>query len=103
MPAILCRFLTSHLSPTALCVPCHQIGETHRDGPPSFVNVANMPSTTALSLKEGRPPRTSLATRFQSSGTVAAFISLMSHLPLTRTRVSSELVCAAILFPTLST
>ena len=36
---------------TTLCVPCHQIGETHRDGPPSFVDIANMPSTTALSLK----------------------------------------------------
>jgi mono/diheme cytochrome c family protein len=36
---------------TTLCAPCHQIGETHRDGPPSFVDIANMPSTTALSLK----------------------------------------------------
>jgi mono/diheme cytochrome c family protein len=36
---------------TTLCVPCHQIGETHRDGPPSFVDIANVPSTTALSLK----------------------------------------------------
>jgi mono/diheme cytochrome c family protein len=36
---------------TTLCVPCHQIGETNRDGAPSFVDVANMPSTTALSLK----------------------------------------------------
>lgn len=34
-----------------LCVPCHQIGGTRRDGPPSFVDIANMPSTTALSLK----------------------------------------------------
>jgi cytochrome c len=34
-----------------LCVPCHQVGETHRDGAPSFVDVANMPSTTALSLR----------------------------------------------------
>ncbi len=34
-----------------LCVPCHQIGETRQGGPPSFVDVANMPSTTALSLK----------------------------------------------------
>jgi mono/diheme cytochrome c family protein len=34
-----------------LCVPCHQIGETRRDGAPSFVDIANMPSTTALSLK----------------------------------------------------
>jgi mono/diheme cytochrome c family protein len=36
---------------TALCLPCHQVGGTRRDGPPSFVDVANMPSTTALSLK----------------------------------------------------
>ncbi|MGO8908165.1 MAG: c-type cytochrome [Bradyrhizobium sp.] len=35
----------------ALCVPCHQIGETRQGGPPSFVDVANMPSTTGLSLK----------------------------------------------------
>lgn len=34
-----------------LCFPCHQIGETRRDGAPSFVDIANMPSTTALSLK----------------------------------------------------
>ena len=35
---------------TALCAPCHQIGGTHRDDdPPSFVDIANMPSTTALS------------------------------------------------------
>jgi mono/diheme cytochrome c family protein len=34
-----------------LCVPCHQIDETRRDGPPSFVDIAFMPSTTALSLK----------------------------------------------------
>jgi mono/diheme cytochrome c family protein len=34
-----------------LCTPCHQIGETRRDGAPSFVDIANMPSTTALSLK----------------------------------------------------
>jgi mono/diheme cytochrome c family protein len=34
-----------------LCVPCHQIDETRRDGSPSFVDVARMPSTTALSLK----------------------------------------------------
>jgi len=31
--------------------PCHQIDETRRDGPPSFVDIALMPSTTALSLK----------------------------------------------------
>jgi hypothetical protein len=36
---------------TALCAPCHQIGETRHDGPPSFVDVANMTSTTDLSLK----------------------------------------------------
>jgi mono/diheme cytochrome c family protein len=36
---------------TVLCTPCHQIGETHQDEPPSFVDIANMPSTTALSLK----------------------------------------------------
>jgi mono/diheme cytochrome c family protein len=35
----------------ALCVPCHQTGPTRQDGAPSFVDVANMPSTTALSLK----------------------------------------------------
>jgi mono/diheme cytochrome c family protein len=34
-----------------LCVPCHQVDETRRDGAPSFVDIANMPSTTALSLK----------------------------------------------------
>jgi mono/diheme cytochrome c family protein len=34
-----------------VCTPCHQIGETRPDGPPSFVDIANMPSTTALSLK----------------------------------------------------
>jgi len=34
-----------------LCVPCHQIDEARRDGPPSFVDIALMPSTTALSLK----------------------------------------------------
>ena len=34
-----------------LCVPCHQIDTTRRDGPPSFRDVASMPSTTALSLK----------------------------------------------------
>ena len=36
---------------TTLCVPCHQFNKTNRDGPPSFVDVANMPSATALSLK----------------------------------------------------
>ena len=39
----------------------------------------------------------------QSSGTLAAFISLMSHLPLMRTSVSLELVCAAIFPAALST
>ena len=34
-----------------LCVPCHRIGEARQGGAPSFVDVANMPSTTALSLK----------------------------------------------------
>jgi mono/diheme cytochrome c family protein len=34
-----------------LCVPCHLIDEARRDGAPSFVDIANMPSTTALSLK----------------------------------------------------
>jgi mono/diheme cytochrome c family protein len=36
---------------TTLCAPCHQIGQLRGDGPPSFADVANMPSTTALSLK----------------------------------------------------
>jgi mono/diheme cytochrome c family protein len=35
----------------ALCVSCHQIDETGRGGPPSFVDIALLPSTTALSLK----------------------------------------------------
>jgi mono/diheme cytochrome c family protein len=36
----------------ALCAPCHLIGETRKDvGAPSFVDVANMRSTTALSLR----------------------------------------------------
>ena len=39
----------------------------------------------------------------QSSGTELAFMSLISHLPLTLTRVSSELVWAAMLFFALST
>ncbi len=34
-----------------VCTPCHQIGEARSDGAPSFVDIANMPSTTALSLK----------------------------------------------------
>jgi hypothetical protein len=39
----------------------------------------------------------------QSSGTELAFMSLISHLPLTLARVSSELVWAAMLFFALST
>jgi mono/diheme cytochrome c family protein len=36
----------------ALCASCHQvIGEKRLGGPPSFLDIANMPSTTALSLK----------------------------------------------------
>ena len=36
-----------------LCASCHQvIGEKRPGGPPSFLDIANMPSTTALSLKE---------------------------------------------------
>jgi mono/diheme cytochrome c family protein len=35
-----------------LCASCHQvIGEKRLGGPPSFLDIANMPSTTALSLK----------------------------------------------------
>ena len=34
-----------------VCTPCHQIEEARPDGAPSFVDIANMPSTTALSLK----------------------------------------------------
>ena len=37
---------------TTIYSSCHQvIGGTRRDGPLSFVDIANMPSTTALSLK----------------------------------------------------
>jgi hypothetical protein len=36
------------------------------------------------------------APSIQSSGTAAAFISLISQAPFTRTKVSSEFVCAAI-------
>ena len=43
--------LTGRQTAAALCAPCHQVGETRHDGPPSFVDVANMPSTTALSLR----------------------------------------------------
>jgi mono/diheme cytochrome c family protein len=35
-----------------LCASCHQVvGEKRLGGPPSFLDIANMPSTTALSLK----------------------------------------------------
>ena len=43
--------LTGRQTAAVLCVPCHRIGETRQGGAPSFVDVANMPSTTALSLK----------------------------------------------------
>jgi mono/diheme cytochrome c family protein len=43
--------LVGRQTAATLCAPCHQIGETRRDGAPSFVDIANMPSTTALSLK----------------------------------------------------
>jgi len=43
--------LNGRQTAATLCVPCHQIDETRRDGPPSFVDIAFMPSTTALSLK----------------------------------------------------
>ncbi|MEP6838829.1 MAG: cytochrome c [Bradyrhizobium sp.] len=37
---------------TTICSSCHQIGGgTRRDGPPSFTDIANLPSTTALSLR----------------------------------------------------
>ena len=37
---------------TVMCAPCHQIGGRRSDGAaPSFLDVAKMPSTTALSLK----------------------------------------------------
>jgi hypothetical protein len=39
-------------------------------------------------------PRIAPASAGQSSGTTAAFMSLMSHRPLTRIKVSSEFVCA---------
>ena len=39
-----------HLA-TTICGSCHQvIGGKGRDGPPSFVDIANVTSTTALSL-----------------------------------------------------
>lgn len=43
--------LAGRQTAATLCVPCHQVGQTRRDGAPSFVDIANMPSTTALSLK----------------------------------------------------
>jgi mono/diheme cytochrome c family protein len=43
--------LTGRQTAAALCAPCHLVGGTRNDGPPSFVDVANMPSTTALSLR----------------------------------------------------
>jgi mono/diheme cytochrome c family protein len=36
---------------TTLCASCHRTGETRQGGAPSFLDIANMPSTTALSLK----------------------------------------------------
>lgn len=43
--------LTGRQTAAVLCAPCHLVGGTRNDGPPSFVDVANMPSTTALSLR----------------------------------------------------
>jgi len=43
--------LTGRETAAALCAPCHQVGQTDRHDAPSLVDVANMPSTTALSLK----------------------------------------------------
>jgi mono/diheme cytochrome c family protein len=42
--------LTGRRTAAALCAPCHQVGGT-RNGPPSFLDVASMSSTTALSLR----------------------------------------------------
>jgi mono/diheme cytochrome c family protein len=43
--------LTGRQTAATLCAPCHPVsGARKDDGPPSFVDVANMPSTTALSL-----------------------------------------------------
>jgi mono/diheme cytochrome c family protein len=40
---------------TKICASCHQVvggsGSSGLSGPPSFVDIANMPSTTALSLR----------------------------------------------------
>lgn len=44
--------LIGHQTAKAICASCHQTDETRHGGAaPSFVDVANMPSTTALSLK----------------------------------------------------
>ena len=43
--------LTGRQTAAALCAPCHQVGGTRNDGPPSFLDVANMSSTTAPSLR----------------------------------------------------
>ena len=57
--------------------------------------IAARPGGTARHRPDGLCP--------YKSGTIAAFISLISHLPFTRTNVSSELVCTTILFASLST
>jgi mono/diheme cytochrome c family protein len=44
--------LTGRQTAATLCSPCHLVGGARKaDGPPNFVDVANMPSTTALSLR----------------------------------------------------
>jgi hypothetical protein len=43
--------LTGRQTAATLCAPCHLVGGTRNDGPPSFVDVANLPATTALSLR----------------------------------------------------
>jgi mono/diheme cytochrome c family protein len=45
------NLLIGRRTAATLCVSCHQIDATRRDGPPSFKDIASMPSTTALSLK----------------------------------------------------
>jgi mono/diheme cytochrome c family protein len=42
--------LVGRQTATALCAPCHQTGKPAMTAP-SFVDVANFPSTTALSLR----------------------------------------------------
>jgi mono/diheme cytochrome c family protein len=43
---------SGHQTATTVCASCHQVvGGTSGLGPPNFVDIANMPSTTALSLK----------------------------------------------------